>query len=100
MRVHKRLQIGGEIQPLKTPALASMRPFVTMPHIIYPVFWADENAELTPELVDELKDKLITPLNWVKIGKWTLIGIGAFLTIGGALLFIFVFRRRKNHTPV
>ncbi len=63
----------------------NMSPFDTIPHVTYPLMWVDESAELDEPLVDEIKDKLIKPLNLVKILKWTMIGVGAFMVIAGGL---------------
>ncbi|ODM99319.1 Sensory neuron membrane protein 1 [Orchesella cincta] len=88
LRAHKRLQIGAEIQPLNE-TVTLLTPLRTIPHIIYPVFWADEQAVLDEPLIDEIKQKLTTPLKIVMISKWTAVAIGIALASGGAALFTY-----------
>lgn len=63
----------------------NMSPFDSIPYVTYPLLWVDESAELDEALVDEIKDKLIKPLALVKVLKWTMIGVGAFMVLAGGL---------------
>lgn len=95
-----------------------------MNHVFFPAIWADEGeflfvllyfkrtkfiiiitkymqntfvteAALDEALVDEIKTKLIKPLRLVKIGKWSAVGVGIFLTLTGSAYFSYLMWFKK-----
>ncbi|ODM92785.1 Lysosome membrane protein 2 [Orchesella cincta] len=84
LRAHKRIQVSLEIRPHpKVTALQHLQG----DKMLFPLIWADENAKLDEFLVNDLKSKLITPLQIVGIAKWALLILGIILFIVGAGVF-------------
>jgi len=90
LKVVKRVQINLELQPLESYTYFD----VLKGDMLFPVFWAEETVELDEKNADDLKSKLITPMNILDIGKWVGLGVGLLIVgIGGALLVVKVMRK-------
>ncbi|CAL8145243.1 unnamed protein product [Orchesella dallaii] len=84
LRAHKRLQISLEVkQHRKVKAFQNMQS----DRMLFPLIWADENAALDDALVEDLKGKLLTPLQIVGIAKWALLILGIILFLVGLCVF-------------
>ncbi|CAG7833576.1 unnamed protein product [Allacma fusca] len=95
LRARKRIQFNVEMQPL-----AGITAFnnVTAPSVVVPLFWAEEEAAINTDDVEELKDTLMKPLKTVKIAQWTVIAVLVVMScIGG---FITAQRLRKSKEVV
>jgi len=88
---YKRIQASIEVQPLKV----FRHPFNKFPHMFFPIVWVAEEGALDDDLVDEIKSRLLTPLKIANIAKWTLIGLGCFIIIVGAVILVIARKSAK-----
>merc|ERR550519_396753 len=83
IRLHKRIQFNMPM--LKDNRIDALK---NVTDVVFPVLWIDEGADIDEENIEMFKSKLVTPILIVDVAKWTAIGLGALMTIGGVFLVL------------
>uniref|UniRef100_A0A182JIH4 Sensory neuron membrane protein 1 n=1 Tax=Anopheles atroparvus TaxID=41427 RepID=A0A182JIH4_ANOAO len=91
----KRLQFSMELGPIHNHEL-----FGQLPHVILPMFWAEEGASLNKTWTNQLKYQLFLGLKFNATVKWLTIIIGTVGAIGSAYMHFRKDVKTTNVTPV
>ncbi|CAL8110768.1 unnamed protein product [Orchesella dallaii] len=95
LNAHKRIQVNVYINNT-IPGVNAYRNLKE--EFLFPLLWADESAAMDPENADDLKGQLMTPLKIVNIAKWTILGVGIAIVIGGVVFY--AIRRKRSLATV
>jgi len=83
----KRIQINLDLKRYNAPGLKHVKPTV------FPILWADETISLDQANADQLKTLNAVMLG-VDITRWSVIGIGLAMTLGGTIAALVLCQRR------
>ncbi|KAK4872731.1 hypothetical protein RN001_014760 [Aquatica leii] len=64
-----------------------------LPKAMFPLFWLDNSFAFTDILVEEINTKLLDMLTLAEIAQWTLIGVGALISV--LSIFLLICCRKK-----
>lgn len=89
----KRVQFNMFMRPLGSIIKAS-----TLPHAVMPILWVEEGTDLPDDLVQKIKDDLISKLDLVEGLKWGLLaaGIVIFVIAAGVLIYKTCFDKVRT----
>ena len=90
LQAAKRIQVNVDLKPSNSIDL-----FKRVPAMIFPIMWAEEYASVDDENINTLKNRLLTPLKVIDIGKWTGLAISCILIGSGAGIFYLRSRRKR-----
>ena len=93
LNVRKRMQLNFVLRPntLSTE-------FSNVREVVYPIIWVDEGASMPKATQEAIKGMIIKPLEYVDVGKWVLVGVGAVLVAIGFLMVMLNRRPDKEYT--
>ena len=80
IRLHKRIQVNIPVEPND-----SVYCLKNIDSTIFPILWVDEGADIDQENIDKLKSMVTVPIMILEAVKWTMIVLGALLTLLGAV---------------
>lgn len=91
MQAAKRIQLNIEIQKV-----ADIPRTGKVPHVLLPLFYANESAVITADLADDFKSQVYLPITASVAIQWTGIALGS-LCLGAFLITVaLIIRDRKK----
>ncbi|CAG7733513.1 unnamed protein product, partial [Allacma fusca] len=91
LQIIKRIQIGVEFQ-----RLPDIVDFSNISEATVPVFWAEERADVDDKYVSDLRSRLVSPMEILKILKPAAIGLFSFLFFLGIVLTVYKTKSEEN----
>ncbi|XP_073975119.1 sensory neuron membrane protein 2-like isoform X2 [Rhodnius prolixus] len=94
LKGYKRFQLNVLAKPS-----SAIRVLKDTKLALFPILWMEEGAEIGEDQVNILRDQLLKVLHIAEIIKWVLISCGISMAIIGAIIAIWLVRRRVHQHP-
>ncbi|KAK5639778.1 hypothetical protein RI129_010589 [Pyrocoelia pectoralis] len=89
-----RLQFNMVLRPI-TISGAVFPMTANWPKALFPIVWLEDSFQLTDELVEEMDSKLFDKLLIADAVQWTLVAVGAALSVLAIILLITCRQKQK-----
>jgi len=94
LEARKRIQVNFRLEPFQETRSGL---FSNVTDVIFPILWVEETMLISESSASDLEDKLLKPIKTVNVARWTVVGVGIFLTICGGGLYLLI-RNRSMQT--